>query len=304
MQTVKGIDMDHNSREEQLPGFSPEFPYIATCAELDAYGETVVPWHWHRTVELFYVKSGSLEYSTPGEKWIFPAGSGGMVNSNVLHSSEFSHGEEPNIQLLHLFDPTFLSGEAGSRMEKKYILPLTTDKGIPLIPLYPEEPAQCEILREIQELFGLSESQWGYEFTLRESLSKIWLKLFDLAKSEITNTCTASDTDDKIKTLLVYIHEHFASEISVEKLANRVHISQRACFRLFQECLHMTPGEYILDHRLRCARQMLMKTQDSVTKIAGECGFGTSSYFGVKFRERYGCTPSQYRKCWQNYDKN
>lgn len=62
-----------------------DFPYIASYAELDKYEGVTAPWHWHPAVELFYMESGTLEYTTPTGKWVFPAGSGGLVNSNVLH---------------------------------------------------------------------------------------------------------------------------------------------------------------------------------------------------------------------------
>ena len=91
----------NGTKEELLPGFEKDFPYIASRAELDRYIECYVPWHWHRTVELFYVESGSVEYDTPKGKILFPAGSGGMVNSNVLHMTKAISKYEKNVQLLH-----------------------------------------------------------------------------------------------------------------------------------------------------------------------------------------------------------
>ena len=111
MNTIRGIELCTGSREELLPGFARDFPYIATRAELDDY---LVPWHWHKTVELFYVESGSLEYHTPGGRVVFGAGSGGMVNRDVLHMTKPLCRTQKNIQLLHIFDPSLLGGEPGS----------------------------------------------------------------------------------------------------------------------------------------------------------------------------------------------
>ena len=304
MKHLRNIKINSRNKEELLPGFSSDFPYIATCAELDTYLEPTVPWHWHRTVELFYIKSGTLEYMTPRGKWTFPAGSGGMVNSNVLHSTDFHTSKDSNIQLLHLFDPVLLAGEHGSRMEAKYILPLTTSPGVELIPLYPDDPVQAEILKEIRNAFGLSEQEWGYEFQIREALTQIWLKLFELARPSMTHNVAGKASDDRIKMLMVYVHEHYQEPITMEQLAQNIHISKRACFRLFQENLHMTPVEYIRSYRLQKACQLLAKTKDPISKIAGNCGLGSSSYFGKIFREEYGCTPMEYRKHWRNRDKN
>ena len=304
MKNIQSIELNDSNKEELLPDFSVDFPYIATCAELDKYLEPIVPWHWHRTVELFYMKSGSLEYATSKGKWTFPAGSGGFVNSNVLHSTSFQTSTDSNIQLLHLFDPDLLSGEHGSRMESKYILPLTTAPGVEVIPLYPDEPAQAVILEEIKQAFELSEQEWGYEFKLRDALSRIWLKLFEMARPAMEQGDANKDSDDKIKMLMVYIHEHYGEPISVEQLAQTAHISKRTCFRLFQETLHMTPVEYIRSYRLQKACQMLAKSKESVTKIAYCCGLGSSSYFGKTFREEFGSSPMEYRKHWHDSDNN
>ena len=56
---------------------------------------------------------------------MFPAGSGGIVNSNVLHMTKAISQKEKNIQLLHIFDVSLLAGEQGSRIEQKYIAPET-----------------------------------------------------------------------------------------------------------------------------------------------------------------------------------
>ena len=300
MKIVQSVALN-DSREELLPDFSSDFPYIATCAQLDRYREPVVPWHWHRAVELFYMESGTLEYTTPHGKWVFPAGSGGMVSSNVLHSSQFQPGAECNVQLLHLFDPSLLSGGVGSRMEEKYILPLMA--AVEMIPLFPEEPKAAEILEEIRKAFSISEDQWGYEFQIREALVKIWLQLYELACPAEKSGHNLGDGDAKIKELMVYIHEHYQEPISVEQLSKIAHISERACYRLFREHLHTTPVEYIRSFRLQKACQMLKETKESVTQIAYHCGFGSGSYFGKVFREVYGCSPWKFRQGWQDRNK-
>lgn len=252
---------------------------------------------------MFYIKSGSLEYSTPKGEWVFPAGSGGMVNSNVLHTSRFHRGKDSNIQLLHLFDPAFLSGEHGSRIETKYILPLTTAPSVEMIPLFPEDSAQAEVLQDIKNAFDLSEQEWGYELKLRELLAHIWLKLFELVRP-VMEKGGSKDSDEKIKALMVYIHKHFQEDIPVEQLAQTVHVSKRSCFRLFQDNLHMTPVEYIRSYRLQKACQMLTQSNEPITYIAYNCGLGSSSYFGKIFRDKFNCTPLEYRRRWHDCDKN
>ena len=302
MKSIQKVELNKLTKEELLPEFSADFPYIATCAELDKYMDPVVPWHWHRTVELFYMESGCLEYTTPNGKWVFPAGSGGFVNSNVLHTSQITQTEESNLQLLHLFEPFFISGEHGNRMGQKYVLPLVSSPGIEMIALYPNDLAQAVILEKIRQAFNLSDQEWGYEFRLREALTEVWMMLFDLARPTMEATKGIARSNEQIKVMMEHIHENFSHPISVEELAEVAHISKRACFRLFQENLHMTPVEYIKTYRLKMACQMLAKGNQPITEVASQCGLGSSSYFGKTFREEFHCTPLEYRKHWHNSD--
>lgn len=303
MKNIHRIQLIGDSNEELLPGFSHEFPYIASRALLDQYIEHATPWHWHRTVELFYVESGALEYITPNGQWLFPAGSGGFVNYNVLHTSKAVSGGAETVQLLHLFEPKFLSGEQGSRIDAKYVRPLTA-AAIEMIALSPEEPDHAELLSKIRAAFDLEEESWEYELSLRQQLTEIWLALFELARPVMETASAAKASDEKIKAMLHFIHAHYPDTISVDELAGAAHISKRVCYRLFRENLHTSPVAYMTDYRLRKACQRLTETSEPITQIACGCGLGSSSYFGKLFRERFGSTPAEYRKIWHDRNKN
>ena len=78
------VSLYTGSKEEILPEVIAGFPHIASRVRFQSGSRNFAPWHWHKSVELFYIAEGALEYHTPKGKWIFPAGSGGMVNSNML----------------------------------------------------------------------------------------------------------------------------------------------------------------------------------------------------------------------------
>ena len=302
MKNIHNIEFYNGTKEELLPGFEKDYPYIASRAEIDKYIECYVPWHWHRTVELFYVESGSIEYDTPKGKMLFPAGSGGMVNSNVLHMTKAISQREKNVQLLHIFDVSLLAGEQGSRIEQKYITPVITAVQIEIIPLFPGNREDERILKLLIDSFRLSSEEFGYEIKLREALAQIWLMLFELSSSMREKKDGYSKSNDKIKLMMIYIHEHYREKISIADLAAAAYLSERECYRVFHDCLHMTPVEYITSYRLQVACQMLAKSQETVTFISHECGLGSSSYFGKVFREYAHCSPIEYRKKWQNSD--
>lgn len=302
MKSVQKIEFHTGSKEEMLPGFTDDFPYIASRAELDKYPGRFVPWHWHRAVELFYMESGSVEYNTPRGKIQFPAGSGGMVNANVLHMTRAASRTERNSQILHIFDTSLLAGEQGSRIERQYITPIITAPQIEVIPVFPGNALQDHILELILEAFQLSADEFGYEMRMRDALSEIWLLLFELSRPMLEQEGEIGRNNDKIKLMMIYIHEHYPEKISIQELASAAYLSERECFRVFHDYLHTTPVEYIRSYRLQRACQMLTKGRESVTDVSHACGLGSSSYFGKVFREYAGCTPLEYRRRWQDCD--
>ena len=103
---------------------------------------------------------------------MFPAGSGGMINPNVLHMTKAISQREKNIQLLHIFDVSLLAGEQGSRIEQKYIAPVITAPQIEVIPLFWAMQKKKEFWKCFAS-FRLSSDEFGYEIKLRKALTEI-----------------------------------------------------------------------------------------------------------------------------------
>lgn len=294
MKVVEKIEIQDN-REEILPDFAREFPCITTCANLDQYINRILPWHWHNAVELFYVESGSLDYYTPGGSATLPAGSGGFVNSGVLHRTVHQRTGIANVQLLHLFDPDFI-GQPGSRIHTKYVQPVVTNPNFHFLPILPDSPDNIRLLESLRATFDLRPGEPGYELKLREKLSLLWLEIFRRAEPYLEGKAHADQPSLRVKQMMAYIHENYSGPISVQDLAAVCNCSQRECYRIFQSCLRMTPNEYIQSYRLQMACRMLLTGKEAAGSIAFACGFSCGSYFGKVFRETFGCTPLEYRR--------
>ena len=58
----------------------------------------------------------------------------------------------------------------------------------------------------------------------------------------------------------------------------------------------MSPSDYAQRIRIKRCCSKLATTEESVTEIAIEFGFGTSQYFSRVFKKYLGTTPSEYRQ--------
>lgn len=296
MEIIRTIRLSSVTRQEDLPDFASDFPYRFSCSEPGSFPGGQVPWHWHPALELFYLQSGQLVYETPAETRTFAAGSGGLVNGNVLHSTRVMAGE-PAVQLIHLFEPSLLGGSPGSRIGQKYLLPITADASLELLPLDPADPRQAAVLEKLKASFALDREAFGYELRLRAVLSDLWLDFLALPR---TGTASGARSDEKCKAMMAYLHEHAAESLRIGQIAAAGCCSEREAYRTFQECLHTTPLNYLQNVRLQNACEQLTAGRRSITEIAAECGFSSLSYFGRVFRRAFGCTPAEYRAKWQD----
>lgn len=302
MNHVHGIQYKNNSKEELFPDFGPDFPYTCSYVEFGLCIGGQIPWHWHKEIELFYIEKGTLEYDTPGGKIVFPEGSGGMVNSNILHSTKSLDPKKDTIQLDHIFDSSLISGQHGSLLDQKYILPFTGSPQAEILSFYPRTPKEKRLLKLLRDSFFLSPHEFGYEILLRSALSKLWCLMLSLSRPLLGQKKPQSGSDQKIKSMMEYIQDHYSEKLTVPRIALAAYISERECFRMFRQSLGITPSEYVKNFRIRQACIMLSDPSLSVSYIGQSCGLGSSSYFGKTFREVMGCTPREYRCKWQNPD--
>lgn len=99
-----------------------------------------------------------------------------------------------------------------------------------------------------------------------------------------------------ITRALEYLNAHYGKKISVEDLACVANLSTSHFSRVFKEQTSMSPIEYIMMIRLDCAKRMLRANEKTLSEIALDCGFNSSSYFYQCFTREFNISPSDYRK--------
>ena len=98
-----------------------------------------------------------------------------------------------------------------------------------------------------------------------------------------------------VQKALFYIHEHIDEDLSLEKVANEVHISKFYLSSLFTKCTGYTFSNYINKIRIDKSKSILKDTKKSMLEIAIECGFNSQSYFCSTFKKFTGISPTKYR---------
>jgi AraC family transcriptional regulator len=93
-----------------------------------------------------------------------------------------------------------------------------------------------------------------------------------------------------------YVEANLGADVSLHVLAELAHMSVDHFVRAFRGATGKTPHRFVLDQRLDRAAAMLKAGRASIADMAHACGFRSAAHFSVKFRARFGLTPSQYRR--------
>ncbi|TWB48378.1 AraC family transcriptional regulator [Bradyrhizobium sacchari] len=100
------------------------------------------------------------------------------------------------------------------------------------------------------------------------------------------------------RELIAIIEKRFAEpSLSITTIADALNLSRRYVSDLLLES-GATFSERVLELRLQKARAMLSDVRHDGTKvsdIAFACGFNEVTYFNRRFRNLFGCSPTQYR---------
>ena len=112
----------------------------------------------------------------------------------------------------------------------------------------------------------------------------------------VKNTEKANYQDSNLNEIYQYIQEHYAEKITLEELAEQIHLCRSESCRLFKRYMNASIFDYLLDYRVERSLPLLRDDRLDVTQIAGMTGFSNPAYFAKIFRRKMGCTPFQYRK--------
>lgn len=97
------------------------------------------------------------------------------------------------------------------------------------------------------------------------------------------------------RRVIEYMQAHLARSITLHELAGVARLSPYHFARAFRETHGMPPHHYLVQMRLEQAREMLSRTELSVTEIATACGYSPQHLVRC-FRRYTGTTPTAYRR--------
>ncbi len=238
--------------------------------------------HWHRSVELFAVYDGTLQFYLDEEAYPLRTGEFMLVNSNEIHSID---SPEPNRTIvLQIPLKTFEDYYTGEQFIR-----FTHDS----------LPQDREVMKLIRDIYAAYEEQaCGYEMKVKGLYYMLlYLLVTDYRETDVTPDMVKWHKNlNRLSLITDYIKENYASELSLEALAGIFGYSPTYLSRMFQKYAGINYKSYLQNIRVERAFRELANTDHTVSEAAMNNGFPNSKALAKAFQKKYGILPSEYRK--------
>lgn len=138
-------------------------------------------------------------------------------------------------------------------------------------------------------------SYWhsGEPMSFLRCMSVLYELIADMLENKLIDNIGAN-TYHSVLPAIQYIDKNYFTEISVSGLAKLCMMSNTNFRRIFTALCGMSPIQYLLDVRIRHAKEFLSPRDCSVAEIAQKCGFNDVEHFCRTFKKRTGTTPTRF----------
>ena len=134
-----------------------------------------------------------------------------------------------------------------------------------------------------------------YHARLRAFVTLLYARFFEFSPPRQREHI---DTD-ALQNILSYCSQNYAQDLSLDTLAQTLHISKFHISHLLNGKLHMTFSNYLNSIRIAAAIPLLEEGKMTVTELSHRVGYNSTRTFNRAFLKQMGKTPSEYRRMKQ-----
>lgn len=280
-----------------------DFPVTTYFLDLSQMYMGAIRWHWHDEIEIIIINNGHANVLIDDTQIMLSPGQGVMINQGTLHSIRPINNEKCTFYSL-LFHPAFLFGYGQTYFASHYLTPVISSPSLKHLKLDENTPWQESLIDHINNAIAATLARkFGYELVAKAELCLFWAGILEQCiplESEVADSGAAEASLDskRVKQALLFIEQHHMEALTLDEIADSIHISKSECCRCFKRTLRITPIEYVMKYRIFEATRKIKRKEPeakSMSALAMSVGFNNASYFNKLFKKYLNCTPSQYK---------
>ncbi|MGN9165651.1 GH39 family glycosyl hydrolase [Tissierellaceae bacterium HCP3S3_D8] len=244
--------------------------------------------HWHKVLEILLVLKGSINLRIGKELYLLKENDIIVINGNETHNT--SRTKEDNMVLALQIDQDYLAGLYPEICNIKFNCNSIVFKDEEVL-----NTIRCFLAKIVWEL---NKKREGYRLLVLSELNQLLAYMIsscDNIRIEDDKSDIMKEDMERLENIISYINDNLGQKITLQQLAKREHISLYYLSHFFKNKVGISFQEYINTVRLDKATSLLITTNDTITDVAFQCGFSSTTYFNKIFKESYNCTPTEYR---------
>ena len=271
----------------------PEFPLSILDYAAKGDEERI---HWHHYLQIVLCTGGSGKFIFTNREYPVSPGDIFIVSDFENHVALAEPGKQTDY-IFMIFLPSLIASPGCRQFDFEYLYPFYYNPKTFHNKIDSQQPIAREIGREIRaakEIWENRQTTWRHE--LDASLRKILSLLMKHYKDTYAEYYSPDDASHvKISDAVDFINRNFDRNITVQEVADILHISESAFRALFKENMRMPFKEYITYLRLTKAKKMLLTTDASINEIAAMAGYTNINQFYKVFHKYVFMSPAEYR---------
>ncbi|MBR4731926.1 MAG: helix-turn-helix domain-containing protein [Lachnospiraceae bacterium] len=264
--------------------------------DYEAYEKEGVPtgamaFHYHNFYEILYVLEGEYSSMVENQSYHLHKGDFLLIDQNVMHKYQPTEGKHENSRRIILWvTGAFLKNLSDGELDLTECFRLQDSRAWHF-PVYYEEMLRGYLLKLAMD---------GESTGIRRAMDRGYLTLFF---AHLNLLCGRKESllsgeyvaeHPLVEQVNAYVEAHLEESITLEQLAECVHVSKYHFLRKFKELTGVTAHAFVMNKRLIRACELLQKGE-SVTTAYQKAGFGDYSVFLRNFRDAFGISPGKYR---------
>jgi AraC-like DNA-binding protein/CheY-like chemotaxis protein/anti-sigma regulatory factor (Ser/Thr protein kinase) len=195
-----------------------------------------------------------------------------------------------------------LPGASGKEIAERLKTDIRTSH-IPVILLTAQSSVDQQIdgIRSMADAYITKPFNYDYLLATVENLIKnrVLLKEHFISDISPVGKLPVSKSLDKkfLSDFSGIVEQNLGNEnFSVDDICRAIGISRIQLYRKVKALLDCSITDYILNRRLKKAKYLLNNEGCSIAEITYLVGFSSPNYFSTVFKNKYGCTPTEYKK--------
>lgn len=152
-----------------------------------------------------------------------------------------------------------------------------------------EDPKLLELLRQLHQAVRTPGNMSAMQAKLL--FYGILYELFTCCRDRMNQ-----ESQTVIEQAIAYIHGHYMEPLNLQSLAERYGMKEKSFSYLFKKYVGLFPIDYVIQHRIKRAEELLAASSCPIGEIAAGVGYADAHYFSRLFKKHTGQAPSEFRR--------